>query len=60
MRINQDSDHLIHVNQLYIHVLLSIVHDIYASFDCNPPRDVRGVFLDISKAFDKVWHEGLI
>ena len=40
--------------------LLSIVHDIYASFDCNPPRDVRGVFLDISKAFDRVWHEGLI
>ena len=31
--------------------LLSIVHDIYASFDCNPPRDVRDVFLDISKAF---------
>ena len=26
--------------------LLSIAHDIYASFDCNPPRDVRGVFLD--------------
>ena len=40
--------------------LLSIVHDIYASFDCNPPHDVRGVFLDISKAFDRVWHEGLI
>ena len=40
--------------------LLSIVHDIYASFDCNPPCDVRGVFLDISKAFDRVWHEGLI
>ena len=38
--------------------LLSIVHDIYASFDCNPPHDVRGVFLDISKAFDRVWHEG--
>ena len=36
--------------------LLSIVHDIYASFDCNPPHDVRGVFLDISKAFDRVWH----
>ena len=40
--------------------LLSVVHDIYASFDCNPPRDVRGVFLDISKVFDRVWHEGLI
>ena len=23
--------------------LLSIVHDIYASFDCNPPRDANGV-----------------
>ena len=40
--------------------LLWIVHNIYASFDCNPPCDVRGVFLDISKAFDRVWHEGFI
>ena len=40
--------------------LLSIVHDIYASFDCNPPKDVRGIFLDISKAFDRLWHEGLV
>ena len=42
--------------------LLSIVHYIYiyASFDCNPPRDVRSIFLDISKAFDRVWHEGFI
>ena len=40
--------------------LLSIVHDIYASFDCNPPRNARGIYLDILKAFDRVWHEGLI
>ena len=24
------------------------------------PRDVRHVFLDMSIAFDKVWHEGLL
>ena len=40
--------------------LLSIVHDIYASFDCNRLCDVTGIFLDISKAFHRVWHEGLI
>ena len=40
--------------------LLSILHEIYKSFDCNPPKDVRGIFLDLSKAFDSVWHDGLI
>ena len=40
--------------------LLSITHEIYNSFDYNPSVDIRGVFLDISKAFDKVWHDGLI
>ena len=34
--------------------LLSIVNDIYASFDCFPSLEVRGVFLDIFKAFDRV------
>ena len=29
--------------------LLSTVHDIYAYFDCNPPRDVRSIFLDFLK-----------
>ena len=28
--------------------------------DENPTVDVRGVFLDISKAFDKVCHDGII
>ena len=40
--------------------LLSITHEIYQSFDCSRTRDIKGVFLDISKAFDKVWHEGLL
>ena len=40
--------------------LLSISQEIHKSYDCNPAEDVRGMFLDISKAFDKVWHEGLI
>ena len=33
---------------------------MYKSFDCNPPLEVRGFFLDISKAFYRVWHDGLI
>ena len=40
--------------------LLSITHDIFTGFEANPPLDTRGVFLDMSKAFDRVWHEGLI
>ena len=26
----------------------------------EPSRETRAVFLDISEAFDKVWHEGLL
>ena len=37
-----------------------MIHEIQTAFDNNPPADVRGVFIDISKAFDKVWHDGLI
>ena len=40
--------------------LLSIPHEIYQSYDCSPTRDIKGAFLDTSKAFDKVWHEGLL
>ena len=41
-----------------VNQLLSIAHETYHSLDNG--IEVRGVFLDISKAFDKVWHEGLI
>ena len=33
---------------------LSIIHEIQTAFDNNATVYVRGVFLDISKAFDKV------
>ena len=38
--------------------LLSITHQIYKSFDDG--HEVRSVFLDMSKAFDKVWCKGLV
>ena len=41
-----------------INQLLSIAHDMYQSFDNG--FEIRGVFHDISKAFDKVWHKGLV
>ena len=40
--------------------LLSIIQEIQTAFDENPTVHVRGVFLDISNAFDKVWHDGII
>ena len=56
------TNHLISTNQsgvkpgdAWINQLLSITHKIYVSFD--EKYEVIGVFLDISKIFDKVWHE---
>ena len=43
-----------------INQLLYITHTTYSAFEDYPSRETRAVFLDISKAFDKVWHEGLI
>ena len=38
--------------------LISIMHEIYPYFDDG--FEVRGVVLGMSKAFDKVWYNGLI
>ena len=43
-----------------INQLLAITYETFEAFDCKPSLEVRSVFLDISKAFDKVWHEGLL
>ena len=40
--------------------LIAITHEIYKAFDGNPSLETRGVFLDMSKDFDKVWHDGLL
>ena len=40
--------------------LLYLVNEIHEAFEDPKSLEVRAVFLDISKAFDKVWHDGLI
>ena len=42
----------------FVKQLLAITHKIYKSFEEG--FEGRGVFLNISKVFDKVWHEGLL
>ena len=43
-----------------INQLLLITHKIYGSFDNVPSLETRAVFLDLSKAFDRVWIDGLL
>ena len=42
----------------FVNQLIAITHEIYKSFDDG--LEVRGVFVDIPKAFDKVRHQGLL
>ena len=49
-----------HPSESCINQPLAIAHEIFEAFDYNPTLEVRSVFLDISKAFDKVGHEGLL
>ena len=41
-------------NDSCINQRISITHNIYRAFDANPSLEVRGIFLDLSKTFDKV------
>jgi hypothetical protein len=41
-----------------VNQLIFIVHKIHEALELG--KEVRMVFLDISKAFDKVWHKGLL
>ena len=40
-----------------INQLIDLIDTIHQSFDSSPTLEVRAVFMDISKAFDKVWHQ---
>ena len=40
--------------------MLAITHAIFLKFDSNPSLETRRVFLDISKAFDRVWYDGFL
>ena len=47
-------------NDSCINQLISITHETYRAFNCNPSLKIRGIFLDLSKSLDKVWHQGLL
>ena len=49
-----------HPSDSCINQLLAITPEIFEAFNCNPHLEVRSVSLDTSKAFDKVWLEGLL
>ena len=45
-------------NDSTVKQLLFITHEIYKAFDNS--QEICAVFVDISRAFDRVWHKGLI
>ena len=57
LNINQSD---FRTNDSCINQLISVTHEIYRAFNCNPSLEVRGIFLDLCKVFDKVWQQGLL
>ena len=62
-----DDNHLITKNQSGFrpgdsttNQLLYLVNEIHEAFEDPKSLEVRAIFLDISEAIDKVWHEGLL
>ena len=52
---NQDSD-----LKTLVYISLLLLNNIVIAFDANPSLEVCGIFLDLSKASDRVWHDGLL
>ena len=44
----------------YINQLISVVHEIYNAFSVNPSLEIRGVFLNTFKSFDRLWHKVIL
>ena len=44
---------------VYINLLLLHITFLVRAFDVKPSLEVDGVFIDLSKAFDRVWHGSL-
>ena len=44
----------------FLKKLLYLINEIHHSFGSAKSLEIRLVFLDISKAFAKMWHDGLI
>ena len=40
--------------------LLAFTHKIYSGFDQVPSRKTKAIFLYLLKAFDRIWHAGLL
>ena len=49
-----------HPSDSCIYQLLAVTHDIFLSFDSSPSLETRRVFLDISKALDRVWKDSML
>ena len=45
-------------NNSCVNQLISIIHSVFTAFDAN--LQVYGISLDLSKAFDRVWHKCLL
>ena len=43
-----------------LHQLIATTRKIFTPFDASSSLEVRGIFLDLSKAFERVWNKGLI
>lgn len=42
------------------HHFLPVSYNIYKVFDANPSREVKVTFLDMPRAFDRLWHAGFL